>query len=538
MAGYKETPRQKMIGMMYLVLTALLALNVSKEMLDAFVVVNDSVELTNENFTHKLDETYTQFNKQYQLNQTKVKPFWDKGQEARRLSNNLVNYIDSIKYELIAKTEKIPVDSAKVSKIGDLKNKDDYDTPTNFFMGGIDPGKKGEGVVLKKKIDEYRDAMLNLLSDDEKNKVKLGLITDGSYHDADGAPQDWIMHNFYHTILVADVAILNKIISEVYNAEFDIVNYLLNAIDATDFKYDEVDAKVLPKSNYIFLGEEYQAEVIVAAYSTTQNPEVYIKMGVDSLPVSQKSSATKVEGRNGKVAFQFPANAEGTHKYAGFVMVKSGEGSESHYFFNDEYTVSKPSATVSAAKMNVFYIGVDNPVDISVPGVANEKLTPSITKGTLVKDMQSDSWIFKINKAPEKDFTTTISIFAEMDGSSKKMGESTFRLKKLPDPIAKIAGKMEGGISQYELSQASRIVPIMPVGFDFDIQFEILSFDMIFRRGDYNTRKGSDSELFSEEMKKMIDGLQRGQRVTFEKIMAKGPDGETRLLNPISFTIK
>lgn len=104
MAEYKETPRQKMIAMMYLVLTALLALNVSKEMLDAFLVVNESVELTNENFTSKIEDTYIAFNKKHSNDPVKVKPFLDKAQQAKQMSSEMIAYVENLKYELISRT--------------------------------------------------------------------------------------------------------------------------------------------------------------------------------------------------------------------------------------------------------------------------------------------------------------------------------------------------------------------------------------------------------------------------------------------------
>ena len=108
MAGYKETPRQKMIGMMYLVLTALLALNVSKQIIDAFILVNESMETTNENFSKKLDNTYSKFKIQYQLNPNKVGPYWEKAQQAHLLSDKLAKYVDSIKYVVVMRTDGLP----------------------------------------------------------------------------------------------------------------------------------------------------------------------------------------------------------------------------------------------------------------------------------------------------------------------------------------------------------------------------------------------------------------------------------------------
>lgn len=534
MAGYKETPRQKMIAMMYLVLTALLALNVSKEMLDAFIVVNESVELTNENFSKKLQETYQAFEKKYQINQNKVRPYWDSAKRAKQLSNEMVEYLENMKYELISVTEKIPVDSAKVVQISQLKNKDDYDTPTNFFMGDSEDGSKGHGIELKNRIIEYRNNIISLLNPEDRDKIKLGLKTDGDYHDADGVPLNWIQYNFYHTILAADLTILNKIITEVYNAEFDIVNFLLDDVDAEDFKYDKVDAKVLPESNYVFVGDEYNAEIIVAAYDTRQNPEVYLKQGIDSLPVSDIATATPIEGEKGVVKISLPAEEEGLKKFAGIIRLIGGQGDVNNYYFHDEYHVAQPSLTVSATKMNVFYIGVDNPVEITVPGIPEESLRPTISHGTLKRDPQGDDWI--VNVPPGKR-ETVISVVAEMDDVQRNMGSKIFRVKTVPKPNALIANKQEGLVNRNLLVAAGAIIPKMPDDFEFDLQYRIISFTMTLQRGLEIWSSKSNSNRLTEEMVRQIKAANRGQRVWFEDIVARGPDNIDRPLSPIVLTI-
>lgn len=534
MAGYKETPRQKMIAMMYLVLTALLALNVSKEMLDAFIVVNESVELTNENFNQKLDETYTSFDKKYQNNQSKVKSYWEKAQEAKSLSNEMVEYIESIKWQLIAEAEKITVDSAKTVTVANMKNKDDYSTPTNFFMRDSDDGSKGEGKVLKQKIDDYRQNMINLLEPEDRQKIKLGLKTDGEYKDIDNKQLNWIQYNFWHTIMAADITILNKIITEVYNAEFDVANFLLNDIEAEDFKYDKIDAKVLPKTNYVFKGDDYEAEIIVAAYSTTQNPEVLIMQGIDSLTENQISQATPIEGEHGKVKISMPGNTIGVKKYAGIVRVKGGVGDINTYYFNDEYVVAEPSLTVSAKKMNVFYIGVNNPVAISVPGIPEENLKTSITVGELKPDPESDDWIVTV---PIGQRETVISVRATIDGTERDMGSRTFRIKKVPDPIALIANKMEGMVNRNILVAAGAIIPKMPDDFEFDLSYRITSFKMTLQRGLEIWQDKSSNNRLTEDMIRQINSASRGQKVWFENIVARGPDNIDRPLSPIILTI-
>jgi gliding motility-associated protein GldM len=380
--------------------------------------------------------------------------------------------------------------------------------------------------------------MLELLSPEERTMVKLGLKTDGEYEDANNERLNWVQYNFYHTILAADVAILNKIISEIYNAEFDIVNFLLVAIDAKDFKYDVVAAKVLPQKDYVFIGDEYKAEVIVAAYSTTQDPEVYLKMGVDSLPLSQISSARMVEGKSGRVQISLPANNEGVQKYAGVIMLKSGTGEVKNYYFKNEFTVGRPATTISATKMNVFYIGVDNPVDISVPGVSMDQTRAEISYGTLKRNPQDDHWTVQVPKAPAQGKNqVTISVYMLENGKTKKMGETMFRLKSVPDPIAKIANQTEGSISKTALKYSSSIVAKMPDDFDFDLSFHVTSFDMVYTRGETTMRETATGTKFTDKMLQYIDNARTGQRITFERIIARGPDGTDRHLNPINLTI-
>lgn len=534
MAGYKETPRQKMIAMMYLVLTALLALNVSKEMLDAFIVVNDSVELTNENFSQKLNETYLAFEKKYQINQNKVRPYWEKAKIAKAYSTELVDYINNMKYELIAKTEKIPIDSARVIKIANIKNKDDYDTPTNYFMGESDAGKDGAGIKLKEKIEGYRTNMLNLLDAADREKIKMGLETEGNYKDLEGLPLNWIQYNFYHTILAADIAIINKIITEVFNAEFDVVNFLLDDIEAEDFKYDKIAAKVLPKSSYVFMGDKYEAEIIVAAYDTKQTPDVFLLEGIDSLPLSQVGRAKSIIGKHGIVKFELPATSQGFKKYAGIIQVKGGQGEINNHYFNDEYFVAQPSLTVSATKMNVFYIGVENPVEISVPGIPEENITPSISAGTLTKNPNGNDWIVSV---PSGQRETTITVNAKVDGQSRVMGTKKYRIKKLPDPTAQIANINEGSINRNILIASGAIIPKMPDDFEFDLKYKIVSFKMVLQRGTDIFSEKSNNNLLTQEMIKAIQGTNRGQRIWFENIIARGPDNVDRPLPPIILTI-
>ncbi len=528
MAGYKETPRQKMIGMMYLVLTALLALNVSKQILDAFVVVNESMELTNDNFSKKLDNTYAKFKIQYQLNPNKVGPYWLKAQQAHIVSEKFSKYIDSLKYLVIQRTEKLPtIEDAKKLNLRDAKRKDNYDTPTRFFIGSSSDGSAGESRVLKEKIEAFKKQMIELVDPKFRNTIKLGMDTKGPFVDFDGKEQTWEMHNFYRTILAATVTILNKTKAEVYNAEFDVVNNLYSSIDALNFKFDKIQAKVIPRSSYVFLGDEYQAEILVGAYDTKQNPDVRYTLGSDTLTPANFKSATPLEGSNGLVVLKLGASGEGLKKFAGIIKVVSPLGDTMTFHFHDEFIVAKPALTISPSKMNVFYIGVDNPVEISVPG-SPERIIPTISTGSIRQE--GKDWIVS-NLVSSAVREAVITVNAVFSGKTKNMGAYKFRLKTVPDPLIKIAGKSEGFVSKSLLLASPYLLPEMPAGFDFDLKFTVTSFvfSTSTASGEGSDEKVTGNHLSSAILSK-IQNARKGQRVWFDDIYVKGPDG-TRKVN-------
>lgn len=530
MSSSKDSPRQKMINMMYLVLTALLALNVSKEVLEGYSVVNNSVMLTNDAFTSKRKDTYARLEKDYSMNQTKVKPFLDKSKKAMQLSDNMVEYISNLRDELIAITERIPIDSARNIRIPDLKKKDDYTIPTNFLIGAKEDGSDGRANELKKKIIEYRASMLNLINPKYRDQIKIGLETDGNYYNAIGQKLNWELHHFYDIPLVADIPILNNFITQIKNAELEVVNGLLREINADDYRYDKIAARVLPKTNFLFSGDEYQAEIIVAAYDTSRTPKVYLLQGVDSLPVTDKEKATLISGQNGHTYVKFPTSRTGLEKYAGFVSVFNSSGSENTYHFKGEYFVAKPSLTVSATNMNVLYAGVDNPLSISVSGIPGENIFPTISKGTIKPDRLKGGWIATV---PSNINEARIDVTVKINGEQKRMGTETFRVKKIPDPTPYIAGKKEGFISRENLIFSGKIIPRMPPDFEFNYSFNVLSFKMVMQRGFETYEYKSESNKLTEEMIQQIRKTNRGQAIVFDDIVARGPEGSDRVLSQL-----
>jgi len=516
---------------MYLVLTALLALNVSKQMLDAFIVVNETMENTNTNFNRKLDNTIAKFRIQYQMNPNKVGPYWERAEKARKLSEGLARYIDSCKATVIAKTERIPFKDAKAIALADCDKKENYDMPTNFFIGSSHDGSAGEARVLKNRIEAYKKQMIALLDPKYQGTMKIGLVTEGKFKDSYGVAQNWEMHNFYHTILAATVTILNQMKADVYNTEFDVVNSLYAAVSAEDWKFDAIRAKVIPKSSYVFIGDEYSAEILVAAYDTKANPNVRYVLGSDTLTPANFKNATPIQGENGVVTLKLPSTQEGLKKFAGIIKILSPTGDTMVFHFKDEFIVAKPALTISPTKMNVFYVGVDNPVSISVPG-GPEKVVPSISVGNIRQEGKD----YIVSGLPQNTREAVITVNAVFSGKTKNMGAYSFRLKRVPDPIARIAGKSEGVISKSIVLASPFLVPEMQVGFDFDLKYVVTSYNFVTDiTGDIWETKVQGNRL-TPDIVRLITNAKKNKRIWFENITVKGPDGE-RSISSINLKI-
>lgn len=536
MASDKETPRQKMIGMMYLVLTAMLALNVSKEVLEGYAVVNNSVISTNTVLSSKRKDTYERIKREYQFNQVKVAPYLEKAVMVRNRTEELIQYIENTRDELIALTENLAIDSIRNISVKNIKNKDNYTIPTYFMIGNPEGGLPGKAFELKNKIADYRKSLLAMINPGKRKNMKIGLDTEDVYISSTKLMQKWEIFYFYEIPLAAVIPILNNFVTEIINAETEIMDEFMREIAADEYRYDEVAARIIPKTNYLFTGDEYEAEVIVAAFDTTRIPEVYLMQGVDSLPVEMKDQATLISGNQGKINFRFPANKPGVEKYAGFVSVRNNSGSVNTYHFSNQYTVASPavSVSVSATNMNVLYVGVENPISFAVAGVSGEDILPSISCGTLKAGPQRKNWIATV---PQNCEEAKIEIAVRTEQGLKRLGYQAFRVKKVPDPTPIIIGAKSGFIPKELLLQNGKILANMPDDFDFELNFKVISFKMALQRGFNQYSFESKNDKLTEEMKKEIKNTNKGQVVIFDDIQVADPDGEIRTLMPLILTI-
>lgn len=528
MAGYKETPRQKMVGMMYLVLTALLALNVSKDILNAFVIVNDSMEVTNANFDKKLADTYAQFGKKAATGGQEAEDYYKKAMEAKRLSDELVGYILQTRSEFIKLYDPEEKDfKADTVTLRYFEAKDDYEKGTNFFAGGGPGGellKNAAGYKMMEKFKAYRQDMVNLVNPDHRDAMnnQIGLKTEGDFVDAEGIKKNWVDYNFYHTIFAADLVLLNKFINEVRNAEFDVVTRLSSYVGATDFKFNAIAARVIPKKVFLFKGESFEAEVLVAAYDTASVPDVRYITGTDKWPGGD--GGTKVNGENGIVMMNIGTGGMpyGEKKYAGVISLTNPLGVVEDYPFGGSFFVQESVAVISPDKVSVLYEDLDNPVSVSVPGYSAAQVTINVQGGG-ASYRQSAPGLFLIKptiitKKGEQGVLISATV-KNADGKAMNFPPRAFKVKKVPPPVVLVDKRSSG--SQISLNALKRAkVSAELVDFLFEgIEYRVIGFQLNALVNGSPKKADIKGDVITPEARaNIIDKLTPGSTVQFENV--------------------
>ena len=536
-----ETPRQKMIQMMYLVYTAMLALNVSADILNAFIVVDDTLAISTRNATQQNFADYNWFEQQKTiLGEAKIHDAYVNAQNLRKETDKMVKYIENMRQDLIfyvdgdtlveikneqGKKVKVP------STVSTMKAKENFDKPTDYMIN------KKHAYELADKIREYKKNILKLAkpADRERLSEGLGLNVDQKFT-KEGAVQTWAEHNFDHIIAAAAVTLLNKEVGEVRNAESMMLTYLKASISAEDFKFDHVEGRAIPKSQMVFSGDNYEADIIVAAYDTKSTPEVFYKMGADTLTEAGLAGATKLEGENGVVKLKLAAGDVGEKRYAGLIKIMDPSGQPKYYGFSDKYAVLKPSATIAADKMNVLYAGIANPVSVSAP-VDPGKLSISFP-GCNVSSQGAGKFDVSV-PASLIGKTVTATVSAKLGESTKQLGATTFRVKKVPDPRAVLGANIRGGKhAKAELTANPVLRATMGEDFAYDLKWKVNSFRVIFvSKGMEDPAMVCQGGALSEAVKAKIQKSPANTVIYFSDIKVSSEAG-SRTLDEFSVRIR
>ncbi len=533
-----KEPRQQMINMMYLVLTAMLALNVSAEILRAFMLVNRSLEQTSSIIQGKNIQVMNAFEKKMLDDAEKTKPYLDRARLTVRYCKDMYDHLDMLKTILIDaggnKNKVVDDGDYTIGETGEmrLRGESNLDLSHEHLLVR-NSGARGKKLVAM--IKETRNKLQTIVKPEEREKFLkiLPLADPVDPPMVDGASKTWQEATFGDIPLAAAVTLLTKLQSDVVNSEAELLSYLINQIDATAFKFDQLVAMVNANSNYVMQGSDYKANIFVSAYSSTQNPEIIIGER-DSVTGEWTGDTVHVPVINGIGHYVKPATGIGEVIYSGVINIKGPSGDIQSFPFKQQYMIAVGQAVVSPTKMNVLYIGVDHPLAISASGFTSERVKPSITAGSLRPGKKKGEYVARVTKPG----STIVNVNVTMeDGTSKKMGSQPFRVKRVPPPIAKIANQSGGNVKTGTFKAQQGMIAALE-NFDFEFKYKIVSFEVTYaaKRQDLvmTTIKGP---IFSGKMKGWMKRGKPGDMFYFDNIKARGEDKSTRKLPAIAFKL-
>jgi gliding motility-associated protein GldM len=496
MAGGKLTPRQKMINMMYLVLTALLAMNVSAEILNAFKTVNDSISRSNDMIDTKNAKVVKQLENERKNQPEKVEELMKIVKAIQAKTADVNGYIDGLSKQLRAG-----------------KGDDDLEVGTRVLAEGKD------GDLLRQKLEAYKKDVSDLMGKYAKDMGAIPIDVTPPQTKESGEKLSWQMAYFHMVPEVAALTILNKFDNDVKNTEAMCMDRLAKEAVSVEVTLDKFEPLVSSKSSYVLVGDKYEATIGLGAYSTAIVPEVYV-------------GGTRIEVKDGKATYTANASSAGTFKVPTLVKIPKRSGGFEEAKGELEYTVGVPAgAAVMLDKMNVIYIGVENPITIS-SGAGDEK-TSVIPSGGGISLAKAGPGKY-IAKATTPDLKCNIKVSVK-DG---KTSDFPMRVKRIPDPVPTLGGKLRGGNAQPgTLKAQTGIVPVLD-NFDFEARFNVESYDMVFASKGEIYRASAQGPLFSPQMLTFIGRAKPKDVIYLEEIKVRGPDGTPRKIGQIVFTVQ
>jgi gliding motility-associated protein GldM len=523
-----KEPRQKMINMMYLVLTALLALNVSVEVLNAFKTVNASIEKSNKVVDKKNETTYNSFDASLKDPQTAAKAaIWaPPANQVKKLSSDLTTYIEGLKEKLI-----------------DQSNPQMKDGKKEFTDGALDPAtrifdREGEGPVLYGKLTKFKADLLDVLDPshfpdqpqvvkDELAKAKadfdaklpldLSIPKSESGNASTGnIPKDWTINYFHMTPTIAALTILSKFQSDIKNSESHVVDFLHKQIGEVKVVFDKFEPLVGTNATYLMPGDELEVTAGIGAFSAAAKPTVYI------------NGAAQPLGPDGTADYKTKVSSTGTINVK--IEYVKPDGSKDVINKEVKYTVGQPSgASVFLEKMNVLYVKEDNPVKISGGSVGAEKVRVSFTNGEITHTSGDEYNVVPTTPGEGK-------IIVNSDG---KVAEFPMRVKFLPDPTGYVGTHMGGGVSSAEFKAIGGVLAKL-TGSEFQSSFKVVGFKLAAIGGSIPqyVEAVNEGPRWTGQAASIVSKASPGTNIFFDNVRVVGKDGRTRELPPMVFNLK
>lgn len=503
----RVSPRQKMINLMYVVLMAMLALNVSTEVLNGFSIVEESLNRTTANSSSENNSIYNDFSNQMLKNPEKVRVWFEKATDVKDMSDSLYNFAQQLKVAIVKEAD------GKDGNVSEIKNKDDLESAGIVMLA---PGT-GKGKKLYRAINSYRNRILTMITDPHQKAVIAGNLSTALPRKAYAMGKNWQEYMFENMPVAAAVTLLSKLQSDVRYAEGEVLHTLVANIGLKDIRVNKLSAFVIPEKTTLYPGERFNANIVMAAVDTTQRPSIYV-------------NGTRVNSSTGR--YSFTAGSVGEHQISGYILMRNTRGEYLKRNFLQKYNVipAPNSATVAADLMNVLYAGYANPMSVSMPGIPQNAV--SLTASGASIRAKGNGHYTVTPAAVGRDVVIHVS---GRDGQSvRNAGTFIFHVRKLPDPTAYISMGNDrfrgGGLPKSNLMNATGIHAAIDDGL-LDISFRVLSFETVFFDNMGNAIPiASSGPDFSDRQRDTFRRLSRNKRFYISHITAVGPDGITRKL--------
>ncbi len=463
-----KEPRQLMINIMYLVLTALLALNVSAEVFNAFKLVDKGLVKSNESLD-EANASLPQAIKDGARKKESLATYAERVDPIREKSEEISLYLQEIVDGMITESGGYMEDRDNPGTLtDDLKAAKDYDITTRTLVTKSD-GTPGIGEEVKAKLLQYREEIMQYIDEEDRavfTKEVSVQIDDESWKKK--KKKTWSHMNFDHMPLQAVIPIFTKYINDVKSTESAALNYLAGEVGTTaDLTFDKYTVVSAPEKSYIIKGEQYKADLfLTAAAGGDSKTGITIAVNGRNLPLDN----------DGKASFVETANTNGVRRYtATATLTNPVTGDVENFKKEFEYEVGERSVTVSASKMNVFYVGVDNPVEVSAAGVPSNQIKVSMSGGGegTIKPDGNGAYIVNVKVPTKKDEYANINVSAPGLSDSKR-----FRVKRIPDPVPKLSRSRGGAMGSGEFKIQPGVFPVLE-NFDFEARCEVVGFRLV-----------------------------------------------------------
>ncbi len=559
MAGGKETPRQKMIGLMYLVLMALLAMNVSKEIINAFITLDKKLQSSNGAFVTKAMAAYSRIEAAKTVSPNPINNFWkEKADRVAALAERTNEYIFDLKSSMLAEAADGPgadkmrwvvVDEDGTKRIKDLadpldeyQKKEDYDTPTRLYGGAAGTPGYQKGAEIRQRIHSYRDSLLKELAEiyGSKTTFEIPLTEDPSsfysqlskFDPKDttilvqlyknltqpeemlnhGQKQAWQLVMFDHAPVVAASAMFTSIQNDIRDAQASAMEFLATKVEAPPVKFNAVEPLALGLP-YVNQGDSVKVKVMIAAYDSTSTVKAFYSMNDSTL-----KNRIDAKPMRGYAFVGVPGSSVGEHRLDGRIVVtRNGKDEEIPWKF--EYQVGAPNASVSPMDLMALYRGWKNKIEVSASGFPPESIQVSASSGvSLAKN--GDHYIATVTGNVKE---ATITVSANANGKSTQIAQKKFRIFNLPDARVFFVGQSfdRPTMKIADAKQGAKLTAGLPDS-PLNVPYEVTSFEMILpgAGGKVEELKSPSANLTSQ-MRQAIASMKPGTIITFNAIKVK-----------------